>query len=83
MNKKELYLTAAVWFSAVIVSLWWDIWLINLTVAFISVCLGCWILYRDPRTLESKRAGYKTIGLVFVAFGVVRLAFGLYERFLL
>lgn len=83
MNKKELYSIAGVWFSVVILSLWWDLWLTNLIVAFISACLGSWILYRDPRTSESKRAGYKMIGVAFLAFGVVRLAFGLYERFLL
>jgi hypothetical protein len=83
MDKKTLYCVTAIWFLLVLVSLWRDEWVINLAVAVVSACLGGWVLYRDPHTADSKRTGYKVIGFVFLAFGVVRLTFALLGRFFL
>ena len=81
MDKKTLYGITAIWFLLALVSLWRDQWVINLVVAAVSACLGGWVIYRDPRTADSKHAGYKIIGFVFLAFGIVRLAFALLDRF--
>ena len=80
MRKTTLYSLAATWFALLIMSLWFHWWVIDIVAAFVSICFGVWVVRTDPRTSESKRIGYRVIGLVFLAFGIFELAFSLHMR---
>jgi hypothetical protein len=78
MTKQMLYLITLIWLVLIVCSLWWDHLTLDLVVGLVSLCFGIWTIKADPLTPESKRIGYRIIGIVFVLSGIVRVAIALY-----
>ena len=78
MTKQMLYLITLIWLGLIVCSLWWDYLMLDLAVGLVSLCFGIWTIKADPLTPESKRVGYRIIGIVFALSGLLRIVTALY-----
>jgi len=64
-------------------SLWKDAWINDIVFSGVSMLFGAVILVSDPKTAESKRAGHKPIGIIFLVGGVLAALMAIYRKFLI
>jgi hypothetical protein len=83
MSKKTLHSVVAVWLILVLFSLWKETLILQIITSAMSLMLGTLVLVSDPRSDESKRIGYRPIGLALLLVGVGIAMLALYEKFML
>jgi hypothetical protein len=82
MSKKTLHSVVAVWLILVLFSLWKETLILQIITSAMSLMLGTLVLVSDPRNDESKRIGYRPIGLALLLVGVGIAMLALYEKFM-
>ena len=84
MSKRTLYSIAAAWLILVFYCHCGKRTLILQTItSAMSLMFGTLVLVFDPRSEESKRIGYRPIGLTLLLAGVGIAILALYENFML
>ena len=83
MSKRTLYSIAAAWLILVLLSLWKETLILQTITSAMSLMFGTLVLVFDPRSEESKRIGYRPIGLTLLLAGVGIAILALYENFML
>jgi lipoprotein signal peptidase len=83
MSKAKLYLIVSIWLAGLAFSLWRESLAIEGVFSVITIVLGIIVVIVDPGTKESKRIGWRVIGISLLISGILTIGIVLVEKLVL
>jgi hypothetical protein len=83
VSKATLYRIALIWLAGLAFSLWKWSMATEVVISISSMSFGIIVLITDPRTEESKRIGWKTIGIALLISGIFTMGIVIVEKLVL